>query len=321
MMTTPTLLITGPTASGKSRLAIAVAEEFRGTVINADSMQVYRDLAVLTARPGPAELGRVPHRLFGVLDASELCSAARWLDLAEAEIAAAAAEGRLPIVVGGTGLYLKALLKGLAPVPEIPAEVRRAARALHKEIGGERFHAALAERDPEGAARLNPGDTQRLIRAYEVVVATGRSLLDWQREQARPTRAGVAGVVLLPPREALYAAIDARFASMACAGALEEVRSLIARNLSPDLPALKAVGVPELARHLKGAITLEAAISAAQQSSRRYAKRQMTWLRTQLPPPEELPTLTVHAQFSESLLPEIFSFIRQTLLTASPQAR
>lgn len=321
MMTTPTLLITGPTASGKSRLAIAVAEEFRGTVINADSMQVYRDLAVLTARPGPAELGRVPHRLFGVLDASELCSAARWLDLAEAEIAAAAAEGRLPIVVGGTGLYLKALLKGLAPVPEIPAEVRRAARALHKEIGGERFHAALAGRDPEGAARLNPGDTQRLIRAYEVVVATGRSLLDWQREQARPTRAGVAGVVLLPPREALYAAIDARFASMAGAGALEEVRSLIARNLSPDLPALKAVGVPELARHLKGAITLEAAISAAQQSSRRYAKRQMTWLRTQLPPPEELPTLTVHAQFSESLLPEIFSFIRQTLLTASPQAR
>ena len=321
MMTTPTLLITGPTASGKSRLAIAVAEEFRGTVINADSMQVYRDLTVLTARPGPAELGRVPHRLFGVLDASELCSAARWLDLAEAEIAAAAAEGRLPIVVGGTGLYLKALLKGLAPVPEIPAEVRRAARALHKEIGGERFHAALAGRDPEGASRLNPGDTQRLIRAYEVVVATGRSLLDWQREQARATRAGVAGVVLLPPREALYAAIDARFASMAGAGALDEVRALIARNLSPDLPALKAVGVPELARHLKGVITLEAAISAAQQSSRRYAKRQMTWLRTQLPPPKELPTLTVHAQYSESLLPEIFSFIRQTLLTASPQAR
>ncbi|MGH7124901.1 MAG: tRNA (adenosine(37)-N6)-dimethylallyltransferase, partial [Stellaceae bacterium] len=138
---TPILLVTGPTASGKSRLAIALAEEFRGTVINADSMQVYRDLAVLTARPGPAELARVPHRLFGVLDASELCSAARWLDLAEAEIVAAARDGRLPVVVGGTGLYLKALLRGLAPVPEIPAEVRRAARALHGEIGGERFHA------------------------------------------------------------------------------------------------------------------------------------------------------------------------------------
>src|SRR5262249_14680475 len=147
----PVLLITGPTASGKSRLAIAVAEEFRGTVINADSMQVYRDLAVLTARPGPTELARVPHRLFGVLDASELCSAARWLALAEVEIAAAAREGRLPLVVGGTGLYLKALLRGLAPVPEIPADVRGAARALHKEIGGERFHAALAERDPASA--------------------------------------------------------------------------------------------------------------------------------------------------------------------------
>ena len=316
----PILLITGPTASGKSRLASAIAEEFNGTVINADSMQVYRDLAVLTARPGPAELARVPHRLFGVLDAAELCSAARWLELAEVEIAAAAREGRLPVLVGGTGLYLKALLRGLAAVPEIPAEVRRAARALHREIGGERFHAALAERDPTGAARLNPGDTQRLIRAYEVIVATGRSLLDWQREQARSIRAGVAAVVLLPPRQALYAAIDARFVSMAQAGALDEVRSLMTRMLSPDLPALKSVGVPELARHLRGEITLEAAISAAQQASRRYAKRQMTWLRTQLPAPDELPTLIVHAQYSESLLPEIFSFIRQFLLTASLQA-
>jgi tRNA dimethylallyltransferase len=319
--TTPILLITGPTASGKSRLAVAVAEEFRGTVINADSMQVYRDLAVLTARPGPAELARVPHRLFGVLDASELCSAARWLGLAEVEIAAAACDGRLPVVVGGTGLYLKALLRGLAPVPEIPAEMRRAARALHKEIGGERFHAALAVRDPAAAAHLDPGDTQRLIRAYEVVTATGRSLMDWQREQARATRPGVAAIVLSPPREVLYAATDARFASMASAGALDEVKALMARRLSPELPALKAVGVPELAAHLLGETTLETAISKAQQASRRYAKRQMTWLRTQLPPARELPTHAVAAQFSESLLPEIFSFIRRFLLTVSPQAR
>jgi tRNA dimethylallyltransferase len=227
----------------------------------------------------------------------------------------------VPILVGGTGLYLKALLRGLAPVPEIPAEVRRAARALHTEIGGERFHAALAERDPQAAARLNPGDTQRLIRAYEVVAATGRSLLDWQGEQARSLRAGVAAIVLMPPREVLYAAIDARFASMAHAGALEEVREIQARHLDPCLPALKAVGLPELARHVRGEITLEAAISAAQLASRRYAKRQMTWLRTQMPSPEELPTHTVRTQFSESLLPEIFSFIRQFLLTASPQAR
>ncbi len=319
--TTPILLITGPTASGKSRLGVAVAEEFRGTVINADSMQVYRDLAVLTARPGPAELARVPHRLFGVLDASELCSAARWLALAEAEITAAARDGRLPVLVGGTGLYLKSLLRGLAPVPEIPAEVRRAARTLQKELGGDEFRAALAKRDPVGAARLNPADTQRLVRAYEVVVATGRSLTDWQREQARAVRPRVAAIVLLPPRDALYSAIDARFASMAEVGALDEVRALMARQLSPDLPALKAVGVRELAAHLRGEITLDAAIAAAQQASRRYAKRQMTWLRTQLPPPQELPTHTLYAQYSESLLPEIFSFIRQFLLTGSPQAR
>ena len=317
---TPTLLITGPTASGKSRLAIAVAEEFRGTVINADSMQIYRDLAVLTARPGVAELARVPHRLFGVLDAAELCSAARWLALAEAEIEAAAHDRRLPVVVGGTGLYLKALLRGLAPVPEIPADVRRAARTLHKEIGGEKYHAALAERDPEAAARLNPGDTQRLIRAYEVVAATGRSLMEWQRAQARTTRPRVGAVVLLPPRETLYAAIEARFAQMATAGALEEVRTILARKLSSDLPALKAVGLRELAGYLSGETVLEAAIGEAQQASRRYAKRQMTWLRTQLPPPDELPTHLVYAQYSESLLPKIFSFIRQFLLTASPQA-
>jgi tRNA dimethylallyltransferase len=320
MTTVPILLITGPTASGKSRLAIAIAQEFRGTVINADSMQIYRDLAVLTARPGAAELERVPHRLFGVLDASELCSAARWLGLAEAEIDAAAREGRLPVVVGGTGLYLKALLKGLAPVPAIPAEVRRAARALHAELGGEKFHAALAERDREAAARLNPADRQRLIRAYEVVAATGRSLAEWQHAQRRSTRPGVAAVVLLPPREILYAAIDARFQAMAGAGALEEVRAIMARELSADIPALKAVGLRELARHARGEITLEAAICEAQQASRRYAKRQMTWLRTQVPPPAEVPTHRVDAQFSESLLPEIFAFIRHFLLTASPQA-
>jgi tRNA dimethylallyltransferase len=317
----PLLLITGPTASGKSRLAVAVAEELRGTVINADSMQVYRDLAVLTARPGPAELARVPHRLFGVLDASELCSAARWLDLAEVEISAAARDGRLPIVIGGTGLYLKALLRGLAPVPEISAAARHAARALHMEIGGAKFHALLAERDPVGAARLNPGDTQRLIRAYEVVVATGRSLTDWQHEQPATLRPSAAAIVLLPPREALYAAIDARFASMADTGAVEEVLRLMARHLSPDLPALKAVGVPEIAAYLRGETSLDAAIAEAQQASRRYAKRQMTWLRTQMPPSEELPTLTIAAQFSESLLPEIFSFIRRFLLTHSLQGR
>jgi len=316
----PILLVGGPTASGKSALALAIAEEFRGTVINADSMQVYRDLHVLTARPGPAEEARAPHRLYGVLDAAETCSAARWRALAEEEIQAARAAGRLPILAGGTGLYFRALLQGLAPVPEIPAEIRRAARALHEELGAAGFHARLAERDPAAAARLPSGDTQRVIRAYEVVAATGRSLLDWQSAGAAASSHAAAAVLLLPPRPELYAAIDRRVEAMVANGALEEVRHLLARGLPDDLPALKAGGVPELARHLRGELPLPVAMEAAQQATRRYAKRQMTWLRHQLPPPDQLPALRVDAQFSESLLPEIFSFIRHFLLTHPREA-
>ncbi|HYC13958.1 MAG TPA: tRNA (adenosine(37)-N6)-dimethylallyltransferase MiaA, partial [Stellaceae bacterium] len=289
---------------------------FRGTVINADSMQVYRDLAILSARPGEAEMARVPHRLYGVLDASEVCSAARWREMAEAEISAAVGEGRLPVLVGGTGLYFRALLQGLAPIPEIPQDVRVAARRLHREIGGARFHSALAERDPAAAARLHPSDSQRLIRAYEVVTATGRTLGEWQRGGVGGSRRPAAAILLLPPRGPLYAGIDERFAGMLRQGALEEVRALLVRGLAPDLPAMKAVGVPELARHLRGEISLEAAQVLGQQASRNYAKRQMTWFRHQLPATPELPVLRLAAQYSESLLPEIFSFIRQFILTA-----
>ncbi len=224
----PIILVGGPTASGKSSLAVALAEEFRGTVINADSMQVYRDLSVLTARPGAAEEARAPHRLFGVLDAVETCSAARWCELADREIEAAQGDGRLPILTGGTGLYFRALLEGLAPVPEIPAEIRQAARALHDELGGAGFHAALAKLDPAAAARLPASDTQRLIRAYEVVVATGRSLADWQQGGPVSIRHSAAAVLLLPPREALYAAIDRRVEAMVANDVLEEVRRLLA---------------------------------------------------------------------------------------------
>lgn len=316
----PIILVGGPTASGKSSLAVALAEEFRGTVINADSMQVYRDLSVLTARPGAAEEARAPHRLFGVLDAVETCSAARWCELANREIEAAQGDGRLPVLTGGTGLYFRALLEGLAPVPEIPAEIRQAARALHDELGGAEFHAALAKLDPAAAARLPASDTQRLIRAYEVVVATGRSLADWQQGGPVSIRHSAAAVLLLPPREALYAAIDRRVEAMVANDVLEEVRRLLARNLPPDLPALKAVGVPEFARHIRGELSLAATVAAAQQATRRYAKRQMTWIRHQMPQPERLPTLQIAAQFSESLLPEIFSFIRQFLLTHPREA-
>jgi tRNA dimethylallyltransferase len=307
------VIVAGPTASGKSALALALAEEVRGTIINADSMQVYRDLRVLTARPGPAEEARVPHRLFGVIDAAEHCSAGRWRGLALAEIEAARAAGRVPILVGGTGLYLHALVHGLAAVPEIPAAVRAAARALHAEIGGAAFRARLAERDPNAAARLEPGDRQRLVRAYEVVTATGRTLGEWQREAPPADAPRSACVLLLPPRTQLYAACDARFRAMMERGAAEEARDLLARGLAPDLPAMKAVGLREIAALIDGRLTREAAIAAAQQATRRYAKRQYTWLRHRM---AGLRPLVIEAQFSESLLPGILSFIRRQLLTA-----
>jgi tRNA dimethylallyltransferase len=311
-MSPPLILIGGPTASGKSGLALAIAEEFRGTVINADSMQVYRDLAILTARPGPAEAARAPHCLYGVLDAADPCSAACWRELAESEIAAAAAQRRLPILVGGTGLYFRALLYGLADIPAIAPAVRAEARRLHQSLGGPGFRAALAARDPAGAARLEAGDTQRLIRAYEVMAATGRPLGAWQQDQvAAPRYPAVAIVLLMPPRPALYGACDARFAAMASSGALDEVRGLLDRRLGADLPVMKAVGVPELARHLSGEISLAEAVRLGQQATRRYAKRQVTWFRHQMPAAR-----VIAAQFSESLVPEIFSFIRQFLLTA-----
>lgn len=306
------VVIAGPTASGKSGLALALAEAFDGTVINADSMQVYRELRILTARPDTAAEARVPHRLYGVLSATEACSAARWRELAISEIEAAWHAGRLPILVGGTGLYLRALFAGLAPVPEIPTEVRDAVRVLHRRLGVERFHAALAERDPTMAARLNPGDTQRVIRAFEVLEATGTSLADWQ---ARPAEApafaaSAATLVSEPPRAELYARCDARLLAMLDAGALEEVRALDATGIDPALPAMKAVGVPELRRHLNGELTLTEAIAAAQQTTRRYAKRQSTWFRHQIDT-----KLILRTQFSESFMPEIFAFIRQFLLT------
>ena len=311
----PVVIVAGPTASGKSALALAVAEALGGTIINADSMQVYRDLAVLTARPGAAELARAPHRLYGVIDAAEACSAGRWRDLALAEIVAAREAGRVPILAGGTGLYLRALLEGLAAVPPVPAALRAEARALHARLGGEAFRQALAARDPEAAQRLAAGDTQRLIRAYEVVTATGRPLADWRRAQRPASGPPAVAVLLLPPRAELYAACDARFLRMMERGALAEVEAVLARGLDPALPAMRAVGVAELAALLAGRLSREAAVAAAQQATRRYAKRQYTWFRHQLPEHGALQKLTLDEQFSESLLDKILPFIRRALLT------
>jgi len=306
------VLVGGPTASGKSELALRLAETCDGVVINADSMQVYRELRILTARPGPAEEARAPHVLYGMQPAAQACSAARWCDLARGEIAAAEAAGKLPILVGGTGLYFRALIEGLAPVPEIPAATREEVRKLHRDLGPAAFHAALTQCDPAMAARLQPGDTQRVIRAFEVRQATGISLADWQERPggaAKLTQA-YAMVVLEPPRAELYARCDARFLAMLQQGGLTEVAALEALGLDPALPAMKALGVPELRRHLRGEITLKEAVVAAQQATRRYAKRQTTWFRHQIDASK-----AIFTQFSESREAEIFAFIRCFLLT------
>ena len=348
------VIVTGPTASGKSALALDLAEAFDGVVINADSMQVYRGLRVLTARPDKAAMARAPHALYGVLAPDDPCSAGRWRKMALRQIDAAHRAGRLPIVVGGTGLYLRALELGLSPIPPIPTEIHKAAMKRHHELGGPAFHAALAERDPAVAARLNPRDQFRLIRAWEVLEATGRSIDKWQRMTGEP---GLSHrrlrLVTLPPRPLLYANCNRRFEAMMDAGAPGEVRRLLERGLDPDLPVMKAVGVRELGRYLAGEWTAKRAVSAGQQATRNYAKRQITWLRNQMlagtpeqyadliaaAPPwasaadpavgrkAEIPgdlvrpmgpdTWVVSAQYSESFLPRIFRILRDFLLTPS----
>ena len=308
----PVVLVTGPTAGGKSRLALDLAEQFEGSVINADALQVYQELEILTARPGAAALARVPHRLYGVLPASEVCSAGRWQALALAEIEAARQAGRLPIVAGGTGLYLQALERGLSAIPEIPEEIRAATRRRHRDLGGESFHVALAARDSEAGVKLRPSDSQRLMRAWEVLEATGRSLFDWQRDTPLPPPYRFLRLALVPRRARLYAACDRRFLEMLEAGALAEVERLLALGLDPGLPAMKAVGVAELGAHLTGEISLEEAVARAQQATRRYAKRQYTWLRGQ-----GAGAVAFDAQYSESLKAEIFKIICDFLLTPS----
>jgi tRNA dimethylallyltransferase len=244
-------------------------------------MQVYRELRVLTARPGESEEARAPHRLYGTVSAAESCSVGRWLDDAAGALAEAREKGRLPILVGGTGLYFKALTEGLAPVPDIPAEVRSYWRERAAELNLEDLHRELAARDPAVAAKLEPADPQRVVRALEVIDATGVSLAEWQGADHSPllAPAGVLRIVIAPEREPLYAAIDARFDRMVEQGAIEEVRELLEVNLDPGRPAMRAHGVRELAAYLAGATTREEAMAKAKTETRRYAKRQMTWLR------------------------------------------
>lgn len=315
----PVLVIGGPTASGKSGLALAMAKRADGVVINADSMQVYADLRVVTARPSEADEAEAPHTLYGVVPASVRMSAARWRELALAEIERAHAEGRLPIVVGGTGLYLRSLMQGLSDIPDIPAEVRLAAMALQAEIGSPALHERLAAIDPVTAARLHPTDSQRLIRAWEVFQATGRSISDWQAAPPTdvPTHLSFTTLVVEPPRDRLYAQCDRRFLMMMAQGAVEEVAALMAQGLDPALPACKALGVPEIAAILSGAMTPEAATERAQQLTRNYAKRQLTWFRNQMPAAVrldsmELATDTAFAKFYDRIMTGMTKNIAKT---------
>ena len=308
------IVVAGPTASGKSALALDLAEALDGVIINADSMQVYRDLDILTARPGPDALARAPHRLYGMLEPSPPCSAGKWRDLALAEIAAAEAVGRRAILVGGTGLYLRALTDGIVAVPDIPSKVRADATAIADRDGVPALHRDLGGRDPKMAATLRPTDRQRVIRAWEVVVATGRSLADWQAAPptgpaAPPTR----WVVVMPERADLHAACDRRFAAMMDQGALDEVARLRGLDLDPALPVMKALGVPQLMRALSGASTLTAAVAEAQAATRQYAKRQVTWLRHQVMGAKTSQDIVavISAQYSQQMRHEIITKFRE----------
>ncbi|MDE2029445.1 MAG: tRNA (adenosine(37)-N6)-dimethylallyltransferase MiaA [Alphaproteobacteria bacterium] len=298
------ILIGGPTASGKSAMAMRIARQTNGMIVNADAMQIYAGLPILTAQPDAADRTEIPHRLYEVMDAAEASSAGKWLTLARAAIAEVWDAGRTPIVVGGTGMYFHALLGGLADIPPIPDAVRAEAQKLYEEWGEEKFRAELAERDAAAAGRIARNDRQRLIRAYEVLAHTGKTLSEWQdasrKRNGIPSPSwgglgrGARGEIIpiqrhliMPPREELYAACDKRFASMIERGAIEEVRDLMARNLPPSpgsgpgqaLPAMKILGVREIAAHLRSETSLDTAIAKAQQATRNYAKRQVTWFR------------------------------------------
>ena len=274
-------LIAGPTASGKTALALHLAKTRNITIINADSAQVYSALPILSAQPTAEEMASAPHRLFGYLDGSTACSAARWAADARAEVDAAHARGSLPVLVGGTGLYLRTLLDGIAPIPEVDAELRANIRALSVNIA----YARLQEADPAVAATLAPADGARIMRALEVIEGTGRSIADWRREKTGGISDEVSlhPMVLLPPRDWLYARCDMRFDRMMEDGAIDEVRALLGRNLPDDAPVLRAIGAPEIAAMLAGTLSTEEAVDRGKIATRQYAKRQFTWFRNQSP--------------------------------------
>jgi tRNA dimethylallyltransferase len=308
------LMVAGPTASGKSALALDIARRLRGVIVNADAMQVYRELRILTARPSAAEEALVPHALYGIRPAAEPGSAAWWREAALSAMDDAWAAGKVPIVCGGTGLYFWSLINGLSPVPEVTTRAREEARGLLKQLGPAGLHARLAALDPATADRLRPTDSQRLARAWEVWRSTGTSLAVWQLSAGHPSPWRFRAVLIEPSRNVLRAAIADRFAGMLANGALDEVRALLALNLDPALPAMRAHGVAALGAHLRGEITLDEAAARACLATGQYAKRQVTWFRHhELAAPDALHI--IHAryasqtQLSERANPGLLNFI------------
>jgi tRNA dimethylallyltransferase len=281
----PLVLIAGPTASGKSALALALAQQINGVIVNADSAQIYRDLRILSAAPTSDDLQRAEHQLYGVQDGALPCSAAEWAAMARGEVAEIHAKSCTPILVGGTGLYLRTLLDGIAPVPAIDPDVR--ARVREADVADN--YLKLRTFDPQRAEKLKPGDTARINRALEVILSTGRTLSEWQeqREGGIADAVELRPLILLPPRKWLYARCDERFARMIDEGAVSEVEALLARNLNPNLPVMRAIGVRDISAYLRREATLDEAIATGQQATRRYAKRQYTWFAHQ--PPAEWP--------------------------------
>ncbi len=316
-VTGPLLVIAGPTASGKSLLARDIATAVGGVVINADSMQLYADLPILTDQPSPAEKARIAHRLYGILDASQPCSAGRWRELARREVEAVWAGGGVPVLTGGSGLYLRGFFGGLATIPAIPQAIRSQAIALRDHLGPEEFHRRLAERDRQSAARLHVHDTQRVTRAWEVVEATGIPLSQWQCQTELPDAPPALAIILAPEKESLDAAIAERFSSMLERGVLTEVKQFLDRDLSSSLPIMKALGLRQLACHIRQECGLETALEEAITATRRYAKRQKTWFRNQ--------SFGLHVtirelkkKYSEKEKAEICSLITKKLLTPQP---
>jgi tRNA dimethylallyltransferase len=300
------IMIAGPTASGKSQLAVDLACRLDGEVVNADSMQLYTDLSILTARPSKADTQDIPHHLYGVLDGGHRASVATWLELAATAMTAIRARGKMPIIIGGTGMYLDAAVNGIAPIPDVPAKIQEDCMNLFDAIGGAAYRQKLALHDPLVASRLADGDRQRLIRAMGVFKASGIALGQFQKAEHKSALIGrPVKIAILPPRDVLYARIDARFDEMLEQGAMDEVKQLINRRLDPSLPLMKALGVTALKSVLDQEMTIDEAAYIAKRDSRHYAKRQMTWLRNNYSA-----QITLITKLSESLMENIFSLIR-----------